>query len=113
MGSIESDGFLEERLIHRSGKGEPMRAKSEVIIADALAAADVVYEYEVPLIGTDGKTRWPDFTIHDDATGVRYYWEHCGMLSVPEYADRWQLKLSWYAEQDSHSTRTATVRLAR
>jgi hypothetical protein len=22
------------------------------------------------------------------------------MLSVPEYAERWQQKLSWYAEQD-------------
>jgi AAA domain/UvrD-like helicase C-terminal domain len=94
------DRFLEERLIHRSGKGEPMRSKSEVIIAECLATAGIDYQYEVPLTGTDGKTRWPDFMIQDDASGVTYYWEHCGMLTVPEYAERWERKLCWYREQD-------------
>jgi AAA domain/UvrD-like helicase C-terminal domain len=94
-----NDRFLEDRLIHRSGRGEGMRSKSEVIIADALSAAGVDYQYEVPLTGTDGKTRWPDFMIEDDASGITYYWEHCGMLTVPEYAERWDRKLSWYREQ--------------
>jgi ATP-dependent exoDNAse (exonuclease V) alpha subunit len=93
------DRFLEERLIHRSGKGEPMRSKSEVIIADALAAAGVEYEYEQPLVGADGRTRWPDFTVTEDSSGITYVWEHCGMLSVPEYADRWKRKVKWYGEQ--------------
>ena len=76
-----------------------MRSKSEVIIADSLAAAGVDYQYEVPITGTDGKTRWPDFVIEDDASGVTYYWEHCGMLAVPEYAERWSRKLDWYRQQ--------------
>ena len=57
------DRFLEARLIHKSGRGEPMRSKSEVIIADQLAAAGIDYEYEVPLVAPSGSTRWPDFTI--------------------------------------------------
>jgi hypothetical protein len=46
-----------------------MRSKSEVIIADQLIAAGVDYEYEAPLLGADGATRWPDFTIEDADTG--------------------------------------------
>jgi hypothetical protein len=93
------DRFLEDRLIHRSGKGEPMRSKSEVIIADALVAAGVDYEYETKLIGLDGETRWPDFIISDSESGATYYWEHCGMLMDPDYAKRWERKRSWYRSQ--------------
>jgi hypothetical protein len=25
-----------------------------------------------------------------------YYWEHCGMLHVPQYRRRWEEKLGWY-----------------
>lgn len=95
-----NDRFLEERLIHRSGRGEPMRSKSEVIIADRLAAAGIDYEYEVPLVARDGSTRWPDFTIDDADSGRTLYWEHCGMLGDPEYRARWERKLGWYRAQD-------------
>jgi AAA domain/UvrD-like helicase C-terminal domain len=93
------DRYLEERLIHRSGKGEPMRSKSEIIIADQLAAAGIDYEYETKLIGLDGSTRLPDFTIVDDDSGRTYYWEHCGMLGDPTYAKKWARKLEWYESQ--------------
>jgi hypothetical protein len=89
------DRYLEERLIHRSSKGEPMRSKSEVIIADQLAAAGIDYEYETKLV-IDGKTKLPDFTIVDDDSGRTYYWEHCGMLGDPAYAKKWSEKLGWY-----------------
>lgn len=93
------DRFLEERLIHRSSLGEPMRSKSEVIIADLLATRQIDYEYEAPLSDRHGVTRWPDFTIVDDETGTTYYWEHCGMLGDPGYAARWKTKLGWYRDQ--------------
>jgi hypothetical protein len=93
------DRFLEERLIHKSSRGEPMRSKSEVIIADQLAAAGIDYEYEVPLVAPDGSTRWPDFTIEDADTGRTVYWEHCGLLGVPEYDERWARKQAWYRTQ--------------
>ena len=35
-----------------------------------------------------GSARIPDFTIEDDEPGIRYYWEHLGMLHLPEYRDR-------------------------
>ena len=82
--------------IHRSRRGELMISKSEVIIANELAAAGIVYEYERPFIGTDGIPRYPDFTIEDADTGVTWYWEHLGMLGNAEYDEKWKAKLKWY-----------------
>lgn len=97
---FEVDGaerFLEEGLIHRTKRGDLVRSKSEVIIANELLAQGVDrYEYEVPLTLPSGETRYPDFTIVDDDTGARYYWEHLGLLHNPDYAARWEKKLTAY-----------------
>jgi hypothetical protein len=93
---IEVDGrFFEEYLIHRTTRGEMVRSKSEVIIANALAARGVDYAYERPLT-IDGVSKYPDFTIEDMESGQTIYWEHCGMLHVPSYRRRWEEKLAWY-----------------
>lgn len=93
---IEIDGrFYEEGLIHRTSKGEMVRSKSEVIIAEHLAARDVEYSYERALT-INGTTKYPDFTIEDMESGLTIYWEHCGMLHVPSYRRRWEGKLEWY-----------------
>ena len=93
---IDIDGrFFEENLIHRTSRGEMVRSKSEVIIADRLATLDVDYIYEHPL-SIEGATKYPDFTIEDMESGNTFYWEHCGMLHVPGYRKRWEEKLAWY-----------------
>ena len=90
------DGRLfEEGLIHRTSRGEMVRSKSEVIIADHLARSGVEYAYERSLT-IDGVTKFPDFTVEDMESGVTVYWEHCGMLHVPSYRRRWEEKLAWY-----------------
>ena len=94
------DRFLEERLIHRTRRGESVRSKSEVIIADLLYSKKIDYSYEAPLVGKDGKARYPDFTFEEDETGLKVYWEHLGMMQVPEYRDRWEKKLEWYKKQE-------------
>ena len=98
--SVEVDGskrFLEDRLIHRTKRGDLVRSKSEVIIANELLTQGVDrYEYEVPLLLPNGETRYPDFTIVDDDTGARYYWEHLGLLHNPDYLVRWKRKLAAY-----------------
>ncbi len=93
---VEMNGrFYEERLIHRTSRGEMVRSKSEVIIADRLASFGVAYQYERPL-SIDRVTKYPDFTIEDMDTGRNFYWEHCGMLMVPSYRRNWEDKLKWY-----------------
>ena len=91
--------FLEDRLIHRTARGEAVRSKSEVIIANLLHTRGIEYRYEEPLeIG--GLTKYPDFTIEDDNTGQTYYWEHLGMLSDERYQRRWLEKMEWLKQHD-------------
>ena len=89
--------FYENGLIHKTARGELVRSKSEVIIADALLACDIdYYEYEKPLdLGEDG-IKSPDFTIEDVESGVKWYWEHCGMMSDEGYRRRWDVKRAVY-----------------
>ncbi len=102
---VEVEGqFLAGNLIHRTERGEAVRSKSEVIIANLLynevfkeGFGD--YRYEEPLVA-GGSVRYPDFTIEDAATGTTVYWEHLGMMHDPEYRARWEKKLEWYREQD-------------
>jgi hypothetical protein len=91
------DIFLEDRLIHRTSRGEAVRSKSEVIIANLLHAKGIDYHYEHPL-ELGGVVKYPDFTIEDDAAGITYFWEHCGLLHDSTYRRRWEEKRLWYLE---------------
>lgn len=88
--------FLEDRLIHRTEGGNLVRSKSELVIADKLHARRIDYTYEQPLVLSNGRTRYPDFTIADHARGVTFYWEHLGMLDNPGYRVRWERKRAEY-----------------
>ena len=88
--------FLEDGLIHRTERGDLVRSKSELVIADKLHARGIDYAYEQPLVLPGGRTRYPDFTIVDDASGVTYYWEHLGLLHHPGYRSRWEAKRAEY-----------------
>jgi len=88
--------FLEEQLIHRTERGDLVRSKSELVIADKLYARGIDYSYELPLLLPNGRTRYPDFTITDAARGVAFYWEHLGMLGDPAYQSRWERKRAEY-----------------
>lgn len=88
--------YYEQSLIHRTLKGELVRSKSEVIIANMLYEAGIEYEYEKELdLGEDG-VRIPDFTIEDAESGLCFYWEHCGMLGDAAYNKHWQEKQALY-----------------
>jgi AAA domain/UvrD-like helicase C-terminal domain len=91
--------FLEEGLIHRTTRGELVRSKSEVIIANLLHALGIAYAYEQPFTGRDDSVRYPDFTIEDAETGRRVFLEHLGLMSEPAYRRRWATKLDWYRAQ--------------
>ncbi len=90
--------FLEEGLIHRTERGDLVRSKSELVIADKLHARGFDYAYEQPVVLPNGRIRYPDFTITDHARGETFYWEHLGMLDDPRYRERWERKLSEYME---------------
>ncbi len=92
--------FYEQSLIHKTLKGDLVRSKSEVIIANMLFEAGIEYEYEKELdLGEDG-IRIPDFTIEDAESGLCFYWEHCGMLGDAAYNKHWQEKQAIYAKHN-------------
>ena len=65
-------------------KGERVRSKSEVIIADRLFAKGIPYKYECPLWVENGFIH-PDFTILRMSDRKVVYHEHCGKMTDPEY----------------------------
>jgi hypothetical protein len=81
---------------HRTSKGERVRSKGEVIVADTLARLNIQYDYEKPLSNPRDKSEvlHPDFTIYHN--GKVYYWEHLGMLSKAHYRKTWSKKRKWY-----------------
>ncbi len=89
--------FLDSNLIHRTQRGELVRSKSELIIADKLHAAGIEYQYEKS-VRLNGVERYPDFIIEDDDSGEVWYWEHLGMMEDISYRARWAKKLNEYRE---------------
>lgn len=87
--------FYEDKLVHKTIRGELVRSKSEVTIANQLHLHGVDYEYEPELI-LEGRVKRPDFKIEDYDTGIVWYWEHCGMMDDPQYARRWEEKKAFY-----------------
>jgi hypothetical protein len=91
--------FLEERLIHRTLRGEMVRSKNELAIANILFELEkqgsLTYQVEPMLPFAGGRGRWADFLI--EANGKSWYWEHCGMMADANYRQRWERKKKLYA----------------
>jgi ATP-dependent exoDNAse (exonuclease V) alpha subunit len=90
--------FLQEKLIHRTRRGDMVSSKSELAIANILFELEregyLTYIQEPLLPFDDARGRWADFRI--DAQGQTWYWEHCGMLENEHYVKRWNLKKKLY-----------------
>jgi hypothetical protein len=85
-----------EHLVHRTLRGELVRSKSELVIANYLHQNGLAYLYERELVGTvDPDHLRPDFSFVTDAGDV-ILWEHLGMLDRPDYRQAWEWKRSWY-----------------
>jgi hypothetical protein len=87
-----------EHLVYRTTRGEIVRSKSELVIAERLSTLGIAYQYERKLEGAKrpGPLR-PDFSFTDDA-GNLVLWEHLGMLDRADYRAGWEWKRRWYAD---------------
>ena len=92
----EDKRYYEAGLIHRTERGELVRSKSELVIANLLKSRGVPYVYEQKLHLPDGSTWLPDFTIEDSESGMTFFWEHLGLLDNPSYRRRWEKKRARY-----------------
>ena len=81
---------------HYTDKGERVRSKSEVIIADALNRAGIPYRYEYPLYIKGLEYINPDFTILNVKKRKEIIWEHLGLMDKPEYVENNVYKINCY-----------------
>ena len=88
--------FHSEGLKYQTIRGENVRSKSEVIIADALFNHDLPYVYEYPFTFPNGKTSLVDFAVMHPITMQVFYWEHFGMLDNEQYVNDAVRKLNIY-----------------
>ena len=79
-------------------KGDKVRSKSEVIIADRLWANGIPYKYECPL-KTGNEIIHPDFTILRMSDRKIIYHEHCGRMDDPTYTDDLLYRVSLYSQE--------------
>ena len=75
---------------HLTARGERVRSKSEIIIADTLNRLKIPYKYEYPIKivneTDDIRTFYPDFLCLNVRTRQEFIWEHLGMMDDAEYA---------------------------
>lgn len=91
-----------ENLRFETERGELVRSKSELIIANLLfkERENVHYRYEEELcLEQTGKTVHPDFSIMSRRKGRVVYWEHAGMMDDPGYADDFVRKVGYYMKE--------------
>ena len=84
-----------------TSKGERVRSKSEMLIADTLARMGVPYHYEYPLTLNDNGhtfTMNPDFLCLNLRTRQEFIWEHFGMMDDAVYSSKTVKKLRTYAQ---------------
>lgn len=93
-------GFTEETPEHYTQRGERVRSKSEILIANALYVHGIPYKYECPLYLKGYGTVHPDFTILNVRLRKEVYWEHIGMMDNPEYVEAALRRIEAYEKND-------------
>ena len=81
-----------------TAKGERVRSKSEIIIADLLQRENIPYRYEYPIhLPGFGKVH-PDFTALNVRLRKEIHWEHLGTMDDPAYAEKALQKITAYEQ---------------
>ncbi len=101
----ERKGFREDAPDFYTQKGERVRSKSEILIADVLNRNGVPYRYEYPLDLPGAGVIHPDFTVLC-ADRQEMIWEHLGMMDDPEYAAGALRRIDLYERSGYYPGRT-------
>lgn len=90
--------FSPEEKVYETKRGEKVRSKSEVLLADMYYEMGIPYKYEYPIKMFSGKIRYPDFVLLKMPERKEIYHEHMGLLEEREYRQMNLLKLNEYAK---------------
>jgi len=83
--SFKTTDFYDEKKVYVTEKGEVVRTKSELIIANTYYELGIPYRYEAELRLNNGKRKYPDFTVLNKKTREVIYHEHFGLLDKNDY----------------------------
>lgn len=89
-------GFEESAPFFISKKGERVRSKTELFIANSLYGSGVAYLYECRLNLIGLGTVHPDFLVLDIKNRRTIVWEHLGKMQDPGYVERNLRKINAY-----------------
>jgi len=84
----EKKEFSEDAPEYYTVRGERVRSKSEIIIADILNRMDIPYRYEFPVRLKGAGIIHPDFMVLKVNTREEVLWEHFGMMDDAEYVEK-------------------------
>ncbi len=93
--TFEKKKFSDEEYEFITEKGERVRSKSELLIANLLHRLNIPYRYECALKLRE-RTIYPDFTILDIENRKEIYYEHFGMMDDQTYSDHAIKKIYLY-----------------
>lgn len=99
----EGLGFWEKATEYYTDKGERVRSKSELMIANALRKKNIPYKYECPLELDSYGTVYPDFTVLNVKKRKEMYWEHFGLIDDRDYREKNLSKLTCYETSISNT----------
>ncbi len=86
---------FDERNSYCSQKGDRVRSRAELFIADTLYQAGIPYRYEMAYTH-NGNTHYPDFTLMHPFTGELFYLEYFGLMDDDDYRQKALAKIRDY-----------------
>lgn len=92
----EVNPYTPEEKVYHTKKGELVRSKSEVMLADMYYELGIPYRYEAQLLLKNGKKKYPDFTLLKTKTREIIYHEHLGLMDHEQYRQMNLAKLDEY-----------------
>ena len=96
--SYTSSSYMPEEKVYQTKRGEMVRSKSELLIADLLYEMEIPYRYEPRVRMKRGNYKYPDFLILNQKTRQTIYWEHMGLMDDPDYLNNNLAKILEYGE---------------
>ena len=88
---------------YRTKKGEYVRSRLELHVANLLYDLGIPYRYECAVYLEDGSVLYPDFTLLHPITLEVYWLELFGMMDDPDYAATNLQKIARYSQSEMFS----------
>ena len=91
--------YKPDELVYETERGEMVRTKSEMLLANMYYSLGIPYRYECALPLQNGITKYPDFTLLDNKRRMIIYHEHMGLIENEEYRRENIRKLDAYRDE--------------